>query len=209
MSYFPVFLEMQRRRCLVIGGGAVAARKVASLLEAGADVTVLSPDATDTIHRWSKEKFIEFIPRCYQPGDLTEFEIAFVATDDRAVSAQVLKEGRKLGVWINAADDPARCDFILPSVLRRGDLTVAVSSGGKSPALARTIREELELYFTDEYIQLANLAAEARDELRARGINAPFETWRRALSGDVRQLLMRGNVAGAKSLLLRELGVPG
>ena len=94
-------------------------------------------------------------------------------------------------------------------MLRRGDLTVAVSSGGKSPALARTIREELELYFTDEYIQLTNLAAEVRDELRARGINAPFETWRRALSGDVRQLLMRGNVAGAKNLLLRELGVPG
>ena len=209
MSYFPIFLEMQRRRCLVIGGGAVAERKVASLLDAGADVTVISPDAAETIRRWSKEKCIEFIPRCYQTGDLTEFEIAFVATDDRSVNAQVLKEGRKLGVWINAADDPARCDFILPSVLRRGDLTVAVSSGGKSPALARTIREELELYFTDEYIQLANLAAEVRDELRARGINAPFETWRRALSGDVRQLLMRGNFAGAKSLLLRELGVPG
>jgi siroheme synthase-like protein len=139
---------------------------------------------------------------------LTEFEIAFVATDDRAVSAQVFKEGRSLSVWVNAADDPARCDFILPSVLRRGDLTVAVSSGGKSPALARTIREELELYFTDEYALLANLAAEVRDELRARGIDAPFETWRRALTGDVRQLLMRGDVMRAKVLLLRELGLP-
>jgi siroheme synthase-like protein len=207
MSYFPIFLEMQRRRCLVIGGGAVAERKVASLLEAGADIAVISPDASENILRWSKEKSIEFIARRYQTGDLTEFEIAFVATDDRAVSAQVFKEGRSLGVWVNAADDPARCDFILPSVLRRGDLTVAVSTGGTSPALARTIREELELYFTEEYERLAALAAEAREELRARGMSAPFEAWRRALSGDVRQLLMRGEVARAKSLLLKELGV--
>ena len=207
MSHFPIFLEMTRRRCLVIGSGAVAERKVASLLEAGAEVAVISPEASDNILRWSKDKSVEYIARRYQPGDLTEFELAFVATDDRAVSAQVFKEGRNLGVWVNAADDSARCDFILPSVLRRGDLTVAVSSGGRSPALARTIREELELYFTDEYALLANLAAEVRDELRARGIDAPFETWRRALSGDVRQLLMRGDVARAKVLLLREFGV--
>jgi len=198
---------MQGRRCLVIGGGVVAERKVASLLEAGAEVTVISADTAETILRWSKEKVIEWIPRHYQPGDLAEFEIAFVATDDGAVNAQVCKEARKLGVWVNAADDPAHCDFILPSVLRRGDLIIAVSSGGKSPALARTIREELETYFTEEYEFLANLAAEARDELRARGITAPFETWRRALSGEVRQLLMRGEIGRAKSLLLRELGV--
>ncbi len=208
MSYFPIFLEMQRRRCLVIGGGAVAERKVASLLEAGAEVAVISPEASDNILRWSKAQSVEYISRHYQPGDLAEFEVAFVATDDRAVSAQVFKEGRSLGVWVNAADDPARCDFILPSVLRRGDLTVAVSSGGRSPALARTIREELELYFTDEYALLASLAAEVRDELHARGIDAPFETWRRALSGEVRQLVMRGDVARARSFLRRELGLP-
>jgi siroheme synthase-like protein len=208
MSYFPIYLEMTGRRCLVIGGGAVAARKVASLLEAGAEVTVISSDAADAIQRWSKEKAVEIIARRYQPGDLAEFEIAFVATDDGDVNAQVFQEARKLGVWVNAADDATHCDFILPSVLRRGDLTVAVSTSGTSPALARTIREELELYFTDEYTLLVNLAAEVRDELRARAITAPFETWRRALSGEVRQLLMRGDVARAKSLLLRELGVP-
>jgi siroheme synthase-like protein len=207
MSYFPIFLEMTRRRCLVIGGGAVAERKVASLLEAGAAVAVVSPEASDNILHWAKEKSLEYMARSYQPGDLTEFELVFVATDDRAVSAQVFKEGRTLGVWVNAADDPAHCDFILPSVLRRGDLTVAVSTGGTSPALARTIREELEFYFTDEYALLANLAAEVRDELRARGIDAPFETWRRALTGDVRQLLMRGDVTRAKVLLLREFGL--
>lgn len=207
MSYYPIYLDMNGRRCLVIGGGAVAERKIASLLEAGALLTVISPTITDTISRWAKGNSIELLARRYQSSDLAEHEICFVATDDGAVNAQVFNDGRRLGVWVNAADDPAHCDFILPSVLRRGDLTVAVSSGGTSPALSRTIREELELYFTAEYELLVTLAAEARLELHARGNTVPFETWRRALSGEVRQLLMRGDVARAKVLLLRELGV--
>ena len=207
MNYYPIYLNMTERRCLVIGGGAVAERKIAGLLEAGAKLTVVSPAITDTIACWAKDHAIALIARRYQTCDLTEHEIAFVATDDGEVNAQVFSDGRRLGVWVNAADDPAHCDFILPSVLRRGDLTVAVSSGGTSPALSRTIREELELYFTEEYALLAKLAAEARAELHGRGVSAPFETWRRALSGEVRQLLMRGEIARAKALLLRELGV--
>ena len=207
MSYFPIFVEMKRRRCLVIGGGAVAERKIAGLLEAGAAVTLISPDVSETIARWSKEKLIQLTARRYQPGDLAGHELVFVATSDRAVNAAVYSEGRERGVWVNAADDPVHCDFILPSVLRRGDLTVAVSSGGGSPALARTIREELEIYLSGEYEQLAKLAAEARTELHKRSLHVPFETWRKALSGDVRQFLMRGELARAKNHLLKELGV--
>lgn len=208
MSYFPIYLDMARRRCLVIGGGAVAERKIANLLEAGAEVTVLSPNATENIARWSKQNLLQLQARRYRAGDLAGFELAFVATDDAAVNDTVFQEGRSGGVWVNAADDPAHCDFILPSVLRRGDLTVAVSSGGNSPALARAVREELELYFTREYEALARLASGARRELQRRGMTVSFETWRRALSGGVRQLLMRGELARARSLLLRELGVP-
>lgn len=207
MSYYPIYLNMQGRRCLVIGGGAVAERKIAALLEAGAVPTVVSPAITDAIARWAKDHSVELIARGYRSSDLTEHELAFVATDDGAVNEQVYSDGRRLGVWVNAADDPAHCDFILPSVLRRGDLTVAVSSGGTSPALSRTIREELELYFTEEYELLVKMAGEARAELQARGLNLPFETWRRALSGEVRQLLMRGDVGRAKARLLRDLGV--
>ena len=207
MSYYPIYLNMHGRRCLVVGGGIVAERKIATLLEVGARPSVVSPVITDIIARWVKDHAIELIARRYHSSDLAEHEIAFVATDDGAVNAQVFSDGRRLGVWVNAADDPAHCDFILPSVLRRGDLTVAVSSGGTSPALSRTIREELELYFTEEYELLVELAAEARLELQARRVSVPFETWRRALSGDVRQLLMRGDLARAKALLLRELGV--
>ena len=207
MGFFPIYLEITGRRCLVIGGGAVAERKIANLLEAGAEVTVISPDASENVARWSRNNTIQLEARCYQNGDLDGYELAFVATDDDRVNASVYQEGKSRGVWVNAADDPAHCDFILPSVLRRGDLTVAVSSGGQSPALARTIREELEIYFSREYEQLAQLAAETRAELHQRALHVPFETWRRALSGDVRQFLMRGEIARAKSHLLKELGV--
>jgi precorrin-2 dehydrogenase/sirohydrochlorin ferrochelatase len=145
--------------------------------------------------------------RRYQPGDVVGHELVFIATDDTEVSTAAYNEGRERGVWVNAADDPAHCDFILPSVLRRGDLTVAVSSGGGSPALARTIREELDVHLSQEYEQLAKLAAEARVELHKRSLNVPFETWRKALSGDVRRLLKRGELTRAKSHLLEELGV--
>ncbi|HKY07486.1 MAG TPA: bifunctional precorrin-2 dehydrogenase/sirohydrochlorin ferrochelatase [Candidatus Binatia bacterium] len=207
MSYFPIFLEMSGRRALVIGGGPVAERKIASLLEAGAEVTVISPRVTERIARWSEQGTIQLIARHYQTGDLTNYTIAFVAAGDDQVAAAVQSEGRERGVWVNAADDPAHCDFILPSVLRRGELTIAVSSGGGSPALARTIREELEIHLSQEYEQLARLAAEARIELRRRSLNVSFETWRKALSGDVRQFLMRGDAARAKSQLFKELGV--
>jgi siroheme synthase-like protein len=207
MSYFPIFVEMKRRRCLVIGGGAVAERKIAGLLEAGASVTVISPDITETIARWSKSKLILLTARRYRPGDLAAYELVFIATNDAKINAAAYNEGRERGVWVNAADDPAHCDFILPSVLRRGDLTVAVSSKGSSPALARTIREELEVHLSQEYEQLAKLAAEARVEIHKRSLKVPFKTWRKALSGDVRQFLMRGEIAGAKSHLLNELGV--
>jgi siroheme synthase-like protein len=207
MSYFPILLEMAGRRCLVIGGGAVAERKIANLLEVGAEVTVISAEVTETIAQWAKKDAIRLNARRYRSGDLTDYELAFAATDESTVNAQVFQDGRREGVWVNSADDPTNCDFILPSVLRRGDLTVAVSSGGHSPALARTIREELEKYFTQEYEQLARLAAEARNELRKQSLTASFETWRRALSGEVRQLLMRGDLAQARSHLLKELGV--
>lgn len=207
MSYFPIFLEMTGRRCLVIGGGMVAERKIAALLEVGAAVAVISPDVTQNIARWSKEQRITLTARRYRLGDLTGFQVAFVATDDSSVNQAVFDEGRERGVWVNAADDPARCDFILPSVLRRGDLTVAVSSGGNSPALARTIREELEFYFTGEYELLTRLAAEVRDELQRRSISVPYETWRKALSGEVRQVLMRGDLARARAVLLKDLAV--
>ncbi len=207
MGYYPVFLELNDRRCLVIGGGAVAERKIAGLLKAGAAVTVISPAVTETIAGWAKLSSIKILARHYQAGDLAGYEVAFVATNDSALGAVVSEEAKRSGVWVNAADDPAHCDFILPSVLRRGDLAVAVSTGGGSPALSRLIREELERYFAAEYEALAALAAEVRKELRERVITPDYKTWRKALAGDLRQLIRRGEWISAKNFLLKELGV--
>jgi siroheme synthase-like protein len=131
--------------------------------------------------------------------------LVFVATDDGAVTAEVASEGRRGGVWVNAADDPEHCDFILPSVLRRDTLTVAVSTGGTSPALARAIREELETYFTDAYRVLARLAGEARRELRESGATADADAWRRALDPALRRLIAEGREGEARARLLGRL----
>lgn len=206
MGYYPVFVEMRARPCLVIGGGAVAERKVEGLLAVGASVTVVSPRLTPRLGSLVTEGRIGHIGREYGPGDLAGYELAFVATDDGAVNAAVRREGRERGVWVNAADDPAHCDFILPSVLRRGDLVVAVATGGASPALSRAIREELEAYFTEEYAVLVRIVGEVRRELRQRSRLPDAERWRAALNGNLRRLIAQGKWEEAKAYLAGALG---
>ena len=206
MGYYPLFVDMKGRRCVVIGGGDVARRKVHGLLDTGAAVTVISSEITGELAQLVDGGKIKYVPRNYMAGDLADCELAFVATNDAGVTADVCMEGKSRGVWVNAADDPAHCDFILPSILRRGELTIAVSTGGKSPALSRAIREELDTQFNDNYCSLVDMAAEVRDELRRRSITPGYEAWRRALAGNVRKHIHSGNLAQAKSDLLRELG---
>ena len=205
MGYYPIYVDMRRRRCLVIGGGVVAERKVASLVEAGAAVTVISPDITEQIARWSKSGAIDFLARRYRTGDLAEFELAFVATDDSKVNAAVYEEGKNRGVWVNSADDPEHCDFILPSIIRRGNLVVAISTGGESPALARAVREELDEYFTADYARVVEIASEVRLELRARSLSASADAWNQALKGNFRCLIREGRLEEAKKILLETL----
>jgi precorrin-2 dehydrogenase/sirohydrochlorin ferrochelatase len=205
MEYYPIFLDLKGRPCLVIGGGPVAERKVEKLLEAGAEVTLISPSITDRLRVWAAAEKICHKARAYHYGDLAPFQLAFVATDDAAVNMSVKREGEERGVWVNVADDPSHCDFILPSVLRRGDLVVAVATGGSSPALSRAIREELERYFTEEYALLSEIVAEVRRELRERGISATPEIWGRALNGSLRSLVQRRDIEGAKRYLREQV----
>jgi len=206
MSYYPIFLELAGRRCVAIGGGAVAERKVEGLLQAGAAVTVISPRQTALLKTWAGEKRINVIAREYQPGDLKGYELAFVATEDKEVNAAVSREGKASGVWVNAADDPDHCDFILPSVLHRGELTVAVATGGASPALSRLIREELESYFGADYAVLVEVAAEARKELKENFSNTAPDRWQKALDENLRSLVRSGKREEAKGYLLAKLG---
>jgi len=206
MGYYPIFLEMKGRRCVVIGGGVVAERKVQGLLEVGASVTVISSAVSERLSSWAKAGTICHRAQPYRPDDLSGFELAFVATDDPAVTAAVKREADRLGVWVNAADDPAQCHFILPSVLRRGELTVAVATGGSSPALSRAIREELEGYFTEDYTVLAEIVAEVRRELRQRALAADADQWGRALDKKLRRLIQDGKRKEGKAYLLTKLG---
>ena len=206
MNYFPIVLEMTGRRCLVVGGGAVAERKIASLLEAGAEVTVISPEVTEAILNWSKNNSLQLEARGYQSGDVAGYQLVFIATDDTDVNDRVYQDGKSHGVWVNAADDPAHCDFILPSVLRRGDLTVAVSTGGASPAAARAVREELNGYLTEDYAQLVQVAAEVRAELKNKSLSVAASAWNKALNGEFRRLIRAGQPEQAKEFLLTTLG---
>lgn len=206
MGYYPIFLELAGRPCIVIGGGAVAQRKVEGLMAIGASVTVISPALTDRLEGLVSEGRIRHVRREYAPGDLAGYQLAFVATDDGGVNEAIAREGRERGVWVNAADDPAHCDFILPSVLRRGELVVAVATGGASPALSRAIREELEAYFGEDYTALAEVVAEARRALRRSARVPDAEAWRRALDRDFRRLLAEGKREEAKAYLLTRLG---
>jgi siroheme synthase-like protein len=206
MGYYPIFLDMAGRPCVVIGGGAVAERKVEGLLDAGASVTVISPVLTERLQSWAESGNIRYQARPYQPGDLAGFELAFVATDDGGVNEAVQREGQATGAWVNAADDPAHCDFLLPSVLRRGELVVAVATGGSSPALSRAVREELEAYFTEDYTALAEIVASVRRKLKERSLAPGAEAWQKALNGDLRRLVREGKQEEAKAYLLRRLG---
>jgi siroheme synthase-like protein len=207
MAYYPVFLELSGRRCLMVGGGPIAEHRVQALLGAGGQVTVISPRVTPGLAGLVADGRIAHEPRAYEKGDLAGADLAFVATDSRETNAAVAREARERGVWVNAADDPAHCTFILPALVRRGELTVAVATGGTSPALARVVRQELEAYLTAEYATLAAIAAEVRREVRAAGHVVTAEAWRRALGPEVRDLIVRNGRDVATQRLRELLGV--
>ena len=160
-----------------------------ALLGARAVVTVVSPVLSAALATLASIGRIAHVPRRYAAGDLAGAALAFAATDDGSVNADVAREGRARGVWVNAADDPAHCDAILPAVFHRGAVTVAVSTGGASPALARAVRQRLERALPDAYAPLAEIAAAARHDMRAAGRRASGDDWHAALDEGLVALL--------------------
>lgn len=182
MGLYPIFVEIAGRACLVVGGGSVAETKVGGLLAGGAQVTIVSPGLTDALAAAARAGRVGHRRRPYQDGDLAGFALAFATTGDPAVNAAVAAEGQRRGVWVNAADDPAHCDFILPAILRRGALAVAVSTGGASPALAGAVRDEIDRHLGDDYVALVDIAGEVRRALRAEHRRVDPRAWRAALA---------------------------
>ena len=208
MGFYPLLLELEGRRCVVVGGGPVGERKVDGLLAVGAAVTVVSPEVTQALAALAAAGRITLVHRAYRDGDLEGAALVFTALSDPRATTVVADEARRRGIWLNAADDPAYCSFILPAVVRRGPLTISVASGGATPALTRALREHLEGALGPEWATLAELAAEARRELRARGGGADGETWRRALAADVRALVAEQRLDDARRELRARLAMP-
>ena len=210
MSFaYPVMLDLAGRPCLVVGGGPVAERKMDGLLAADARVTVVSPSLTPALLSLAAEARLHWRPREYAAGDAAGFALVMVATSDASVSEAISAECRARGVWINCADDPGRCDFILPAVFRRGALTVAVSTGGVSPTMARLVREELEARLPDDVAPLTDVMGDVRRSLREGGIALDAERWWQALDGELRSLAAAGRTAEAQARLRERLGVSG
>lgn len=162
---YPVCLEITDKLCVVVGGGSVAERKVLGLLAAGAQVRVISPQRTKVIAELAGDGRIEWLGRGYEQGDLFGALLVFAATDSREVQEAVVREASRAGQLVNVIDEPASCSFQVPAVIRRGDLTLAVSTGGKSPAVAAMVRRTLAESFGEEYNLLLDLMSRLRDQV--------------------------------------------
>jgi len=168
MGYLPVFLDLTRRPVLVVGGGLVAQRKVLALLNAEADVTLISPSVTDALLQLAADRRIRHLRRECVIGDVDGQALVFACTGDRALDERLAERARALGIPINVADEPELCTFIAPSVIRRGDLQIAISTSGASPAMARRLRERLEREFGEEHAAALELMRAARVWLKER-----------------------------------------
>ena len=187
----------------MIGGGEIAERKVESLLGTGASITVISPVVTARVAALAEENRIQLYQRPYAAGDCKHAALVFSATDDSEVSAAVFEEAARAGALVNTADQPALCDFIMPAVVRRGDIAIAISTGGTSPGLAGQLRQKIAAIIGPEYARFGQLLSQAREEIRRR---VPDAGQRKAmhyriLNSDIIDRLKRNDSAGAEQRL--------
>jgi len=210
MKYYPIFVRVAGRRCLVVGGGPVAEQKVRSLLDADARVTVVSPEATSDLKQMADRGEIEYHPRTFRVGDTSGCFMAFAATGRDEVDRQIVDDATTNGALLNVVDRPQLCDFISPAVVARDDLMIAISTSGASPAMSRQLRRKLEAELGPEYALALQLLGRLRERLkdldvpsseRSRIFNdlveSPLlELLRRRRFGDVNALL--GNATGER-----------
>lgn len=181
-------------------------RKVVTLLESGARVTVISPELCPELVSLAGRKEIEVIPREYRTGDLKGIFVAIAATDSSIINRRIAAEAREKSVLVNVVDNAGESDFIAPSIIRRGDITIAISTSGQSPALARKLRTRLEKEFGEEYARLGRLIGEVRAEARKRKMTIDAEGWQAALDLDhLLGLLRKGEEEKAKTTLFNNL----
>lgn len=200
-KYYPAFVDIEDQPCLVVGGGGIAEEKAAALLDCGAEVTVVSPDLTEALQDRADRGEISWIARRYEPGDVRGFRLVISATDSTEANERVYGDAEAEGVMVNVVDVPALCRFIVPSIVRRGDLCIAVSTGGKSPALAKKIRGQLEGSFGTEYAVLLDLLGQYRPRMKARypdEIETRAKLWTSLVDSDILDLIREGRADEAR-----------
>ena len=204
--YYPVFLNLSGKKCVVAGGGQVALRKVTTLLQYGADVTVISPRLCKGMGELDCAGKIKVRRRSYQAGDLEGAYIAIIATGNRSINRQASLEAGLNKIPVNVVDDAGLSDFIVPSIVRRGSVSIAISTAGKSPALARKLRSKLEGELADEYADLALLIEGVRREAKKLKLKISSKRWQEAIDLDYMLLLLKqGDSEKARAILLERL----
>lgn len=197
MSDYAVNLRLAGRAVLVVGGGRIALQKVRGLIDSGAAVTVVAPEVLDEL----AELPVRVERRRYEAGEAGRYRLVFTTTGDPTVDQQVHDDADGAGAWVNSADDPDRCTFTLPARARRGDLLVAVSSGGRSPAVASWLRDEIAAGLGPEHEALLALLAAERERMQAAGIPTEHPGWKTALRSGMLDRIREGDLAGARELL--------
>lgn len=208
VPFYPVNLQINNRACVVVGGGSVAERKVVSLLNAGAVVTVLSPQITQKLTALVEGKTIAHIARNYQQGDVGNFFIVICATNNGLINKKIAEEGSKVGALVNVVDAPELGNFTVPSQVVHGDLLFTVSTGGKSPALAKRLREELAERYGPEYGIYLDLVAKARVQMK-KTLQAAKDRetfWRQTIDHEVITLLKEGKIKEAEAKIYHAIG---
>lgn len=207
--HYPLFLNLKGRPVVVVGGGAVAERKIASLLKTGAAITVISPSLNPRLARWESEKRIIALRRNYRRGDLGRAVLAFAATDHPSVNEAVAREGRQNRIPFNLADRADSDGFIVPAVFSKGSVTIAVSTGGKSPALAKQIRDYLKECWTGEDQRWVELLARIKRALikKKLPLKKRREILNRLVESDVSTLYRKGRIQSAHALIFKLSGL--
>jgi precorrin-2 dehydrogenase/sirohydrochlorin ferrochelatase len=208
MKYYPVHLDIKNRNCLVVGGGAVGTRKVNTLLECGARVIVVSPNPTLQLTKLASEGAIRLTRRAYRSTDLDGAFLVIGATDDESLNQQISNDAALTHTLCNIADRPEACNFILPSIIQRGDLVITISTSGKSPALAKQLRRKLETQFGKEYTEFLLLMGAIRKKLLSRTHEPEAHKIRfnQLIDSNLIQLMQEGKTEEINSLLNNILG---
>jgi precorrin-2 dehydrogenase len=208
MRYYPVYLDIENRPCLVIGGGGVGTRKVRGLLAYGAHVTVVSPQLSDPLQSFANEGAIAWRNRLYEANDLQGMFLVFGATDDDELNRKIHADAEANNILCNIADRPAVCNFILPSIVQRGDLSIAISTSGKSPAFAKRLRKDLEKQFGVEYGTFLEMMGRIRQKLlsQAHEPEAHKHLFEQLIDGGLLKFLKEAEEKRTDRLLLEVLG---